>query len=139
MNKKNVTWRAFKMYHGFWPSYFPLKASVILLNKFSPYFNLWMSAEIVTALYQGRERKEIFLLVAVVLLGNLFLRVGEAFLGRNAQSALEKLENHQAAAFYRKTLSLDYDKLEDPRVRLLRRKIRENSWINGYGVEHSRR
>ncbi len=138
MNKKNVTWRAFKMYYGFWPSYFPLKASVILLNKFSPYFNLWMSAEIVTALYQGRERKEIFLLVAVVLLGNLFLRVGEAFLGRNAQSALEKLENHQAAAFYRKTLSLDYDKLEDPRVRLLRRKIRENSWINGYGVEHMR-
>lgn len=138
MNERNVTWRALKMYHGFQTSYFPLKALEILLNKFSPYFNLWMSAEIVTALYQGRTGREIFLLVAVVLSANLFLRVGEAFLGRLAQSALEKLENHQTEAFYRKTLSLDYDKLENPEIRQLRRKIRENSWINGYGVDQMR-
>lgn len=136
--KKNVTWRALKMYHGFHRAYFPLKGLETLLRNFSPYFNLWMSAEIVTALYQGRKKEEIYLLAAVTLLVNLFTRIAGAFLGRATINALETLENNQALAFYKKTLSLDYDKLENPEIRQLRRKIVENSWINGYGVTNMR-
>lgn len=126
------------MYHGFQPAYFPLKGLEILLNNFAPYFNLWMSAEIVTALYQGRKKEEIYLLAAVTLLVNLFVHIMEAFLDRATKNALQTLENNQELAFYKKTLSLDYDKLEDPKIRQLRRKIVENSWINGYGVIYMR-
>ncbi len=138
MRNKNVTWRALKMYHGFHPAYFPIKGLAILLSNFSPYFNLWMSAEIVTALYQGRSKEEVYLLAAATLLVNLFVRIVEAFMGWAAKNSLEILENNQELAFYNKTLSLDYDKLEDPKIRQLRRKIVENSWINSYGVVHMR-
>ncbi len=136
MRKENVTKKAFKMYSGFNPKYFPLSFLKIIFDNISPYFNLWMSSEIVTALYEGREKKELYLLVAITLLGNLFVRIVGAILDRAVRTAAEVLANNEAAAFNRKTLSLDYDKLENPEIRQLRRKIKENTHINNYGVVH---
>ena len=138
MRKENVTRKALKMYHAHNPKYFPLSFLQIVFNNLSPYFNIWMSSEIVTALYEGREKRELYLLVGITLLGNLLTQVLAAALGRSVQIALEELENNESAAFNRKTLSLDYDKLENPEIRQLRRKITENSWINGYGVRKMR-
>lgn len=138
MSRENVTQKALKMYHAYNPKYFPLSFLQIVFRNISPYFNLWMSSEIVTALYEGRERRQLYLLVGVTLLGNLLTQVLEAALGRSVQIALEELENNESAAFNRKTLSLDYDKLENPEIHLLRRKITENSHINSYGVKHMR-
>ena len=139
MRKYHTTGRAFKIYHSYNPKYFPLKALATLFQEVSPYFNLWFSAEIVTALYEGRGWKALIILVAVTLLGNLLIRWTGAFVGREADIQLEILENNEAAAFNRKTLSLDYDKLEDPEIRQHRRKIIENSQINYYGVKRMRR
>lgn len=136
MRKDNVTMRACKMYHAYNPKYFPLRFLQILFHNITPYFNLWMSSEIITALYEGRGKKELYLLVAVTLLGNLFVQAMGAILGRAVESAAEVLENNKAAAFNRKTLSLDYDKLENPEVRQLRRKINDNACIDGYGIIH---
>lgn len=138
MRRENVTKKALKIYHAYNPKYFPLCFLQIVFQNISPYFNLWMSAEIVTALYEGRERRELYLLVGVTLLGNLLAQVLEAALGRSVQNALEELGNNESAAFNRKTLSLDYDKLENPEIRLLRRKITENAWVNAYGVKRMR-
>lgn len=138
MRKYHTTGRAFKKYHSYNPKYFPLKALATLFQEASPYFNLWFSAEIVTALYEGRGREALMVLVAVTLLGNLFIRWAGAFAGREADIQLEILENNEAAAFNRKTLSLDYDKLENTEIRQHRRKIIENSWINYYGVKKMR-
>lgn len=138
MRKENITRRALKVYHTYNPKYFPLFFLKTVFEDIVPYFNLWMSSEIVTALYEGRTRRELYILVGITLLGNLLAHILAAALGRGVQTALEELENRESAAFYRKTLSLDYDKLEDPEIRLLRRKIRENSYINSYGVEFMR-
>lgn len=138
MRKENITGRALKMYHAYNPRYFPLRFLQIVFKNISPYFNLWMSSEIVTALYESRERQEIYLLVAVTLLGNFMTQVLEAALDRSVRTALEVLENNEAAAFNRKTLSLDYDKLENPECRLLRRKITEDARVNFYGVVYMR-
>ena len=138
MRRENVTIKALKMYHAYNPKYFPLSFLQIMFKNISPYFNLWMSSEIVTALYEGRERRQLYLLVGITLLGNLLIQVLEAVLGRSVQIALEELENNESAAFNRKTLSLDYNKLENPEIRMLRRKITENAWINAYGVKHMR-
>lgn len=138
MRRENTTKKVLKMYHAYNPKYFPLSFLQIVFSNISPYFNLWMSSEIVTALYEGREKQELYLLVGITLLGNLLTQVLGAVLGRHVQIALEELENNESAAFNRKTLSLDYDKLEDPEIRLLRRKITENSHINNYGVQYMR-
>ncbi|MCH5334116.1 MAG: hypothetical protein J1D89_09170, partial [Agathobacter sp.] len=127
MRRENVTRKALKMYNAHNPKYFPLRFLQIVFNNLSPYFNLWMSSEIVTALYEGREKRELYLLVGITLLGNLLTQVLAAALGRSVQIAFEELENNESAAFNRKTLSLDYDKLENPEIRQLRRKITENS------------
>lgn len=126
------------MYYANNPKYLPLNFLQVVFQEISPYFNLWMSSEIVTALYEGRGKRELYLLVAITLLGNLLIRCMGAVLNRSVESALEILENNEAAAFYRKTLSLDYDKLENPETRMHRLKIKENSYINGYGVYNMR-
>ena len=137
-HKENVTMRALRQYHSYNPRYFPLSFLQTAFEEVSPYFNLWMSAEIVTALYEGREKRELYLLVAITLFGNLFVQILQAILGRSTEKALEVLCDNEAARFYQKTLSLDYDKMENPEIRQLRRKIRENSYINDYGVRRMR-
>ncbi len=136
MHNYKTTRRAFKLYHSYNPHYFPLRLFQILFTNLTPFFTLWMSAEIVTALYEKKTKEELFLLVAVALFGNLFIHIMGAFLGRCVDNAQKQLENNEAAAFNKKTLSLDYDKLENPEIRHLRRKIVENSWINYYGVKN---
>ncbi|MBQ3256544.1 MAG: ABC transporter ATP-binding protein [Oscillospiraceae bacterium] len=134
MRKENITKRAFKLYHSFNKKYFPLSFLQIVFSSISPYFNLWMSAEIVTALYEEQGRQTIFMLVVVTLFGNLFFHIMNAMLSYTVNLQLEILNNNESLAFNRKTLSLDYDKLEDPEIRTLRRKIRENGYINNYGI-----
>lgn len=134
MRKTSVTLRALKLYHGYNKRYFPLRLLQTLFSQTSPYFNLWMSAEIVNALYDGKTGRELFVLVAVTLFGNLLLHILGAWLGRTVGTELKRLNDNEGAAFNHKTISLDYDKLENPEVRTLRRKITENSYINDYGV-----
>ncbi len=136
MHNYKTTRRAFKLYHSYNPHYFPLRLFQIIFTNLTPFFTLWMSAEIVTALYEKKTKEELFLLVAITLCGALFIHIMGALLGRCVDNAQKQLENNEAAAFNKKTLSLDYDKLENPEIRHLRRKIVENSWINYYGVKN---
>lgn len=137
-DKDHITWRAFKLYHSFNKKYFPLYFLNTVFDSVSPYFNLWMSAEIVNALYEGRGKQVIFTLVTITLLGNLFVHAMVAALGHAVATQLEKLSNNECLAFNRKTLSLDYDKLENHEIRTLRRKITENQCINNYGIGYMR-
>ena len=134
MRKNSITLRALKIYNSYNKAYFPVLFLRIVFDAISPYFNLWMSAEIVTALYEGRGRQAIMTLVAITLFGNLFVRTGSAIMSHAVTMQSEKVKNNEALAFTRKTLSLDYEKLEDPEIRNLRRQIIENSSINGYGI-----
>lgn len=136
MHNYRITKRAFGVYHSYNPKYFPLKFLQIIFDNISPYFNLWLSSEIVTSLYEGRAAGEIATLVAVTLIGNLILQISGALLSTTAAVQSEVLTNHEAAAFHRKTLSLDYDKIENPAIRQHRRRITESTYINGYGVAY---
>ena len=123
----NITKRAFKLYHAYNPNYFPLKFLQIIFDSIAPYFNLWMSAEIVTALYKESTKKEIYGLVAIALFGNLLVHVVGAILSRIVGIQLELLDNNETLAFQKKTISLDYDKMENPEIQQHRRKIVKNS------------
>ncbi|MDE7211445.1 MAG: ABC transporter ATP-binding protein/permease, partial [Lachnospiraceae bacterium] len=134
MRKFQITRKALRRYHSYSPKYFPCRFLEIVFGHISPYFNLWMSAEIVNALYAGQEKSAVYRLVLITLCGNLLVQIMGAILGRAVNNAYGSLEDKEAEAFYEKTLSLDYDKLEDVKVRQLRRKIKENACINGYGM-----
>ena len=138
MRKYSITRKALRVYAAYNPKYFPLLFLQTVFNNLAPYFNLWMSAEIVTALYEARSKEEIYRLVLITLIGNLLIRVIGAALTRSVSTQLEILNNNEAAAFNRKTLSLDYEKLENPDIRQHRRNIKENAYINYYGVVHMR-
>ncbi|MBR4866786.1 MAG: hypothetical protein IKU11_08860 [Clostridia bacterium] len=71
MRKTNVTREAYRRYAAHNPRYFPTKILHTFLSALSPYFTLWMSGEIVTALSQGREAENIWLLVGLTLGGEL--------------------------------------------------------------------
>ncbi len=61
MRKNNITKRTLKIYHAYNPKYFPLCFLQSIFKGVTPYFNLWMSSEIVTALSEGRKEQELFL------------------------------------------------------------------------------
>ena len=134
MRKENITKKAFRLYSSYNPKYFPCKFLQIVFDNIAPYFTLWMSSEIVTALSGSGPERYVYLLIGITLSGNLAVRVLCAVLKRSAETRLKVLENNEAAAFNTKTLSLDYDKLENPEIRQHRRRITENSYINYYGV-----
>ena len=138
MKKHSATKRAFRQYRSYNPKYFPLYFLKTIFKNISFYFNLWMTAEIINSLSRGQEKRELYFLSAAALTGILLIRSAAAVLDRQVETALEILENRQAEAFYRKTLGLDYDKIENPDIRQMRRKIDENQFINSYGVVNMR-
>ena len=138
MKKDNTTMRAFKQYNSYNPKYFPLFFLHTIFRNVSFYYSLWMSAEIVSGIYEGLEMRELYVLTAAALAGILLIRSLSAILDRQVETALEILEIHEAEAFYRKTLGLDYDKMENPHIRQIRSKIDENKRINSYGVVNMR-
>jgi len=138
MRKFSTTRKALRVYAAYNPKYFPLLLLQTVFNNLSPYFNLWMSAEIITLLYEASDRAAIYKAVLITIFGNLFIRVIGALLTRSVNTQLEILNNNEATAFNRKTLSLDYDKLENPEIRQHRRNIKENAYINAYGVVNMR-
>lgn len=138
MAKNSITARAFRLYNSYNSKYFPIKVLQIVFENIAPYFTLWMSSEIVTALYEGPDKRSIYTLIIITLVGNLLVRGVAALLRRSADTQLQKLGINECVAFNAKTLSLDYDKLENPDVRQHRRRITENSYINHYGVKYMR-
>ena len=113
MRKFAVTRKALRVYAAYNPKYFPLMFLQAIFNNLAPYFNLWMSAEIVTSLYEARGKEEIYRMVLITLFGNLIIRVIGAALTKAVNTQLEILNNNEALCFTRKALSLDYDKLEN--------------------------
>lgn len=135
MRRLAVTRRALKRYASYSPKYFPLRFLMIVFERVSPYFNFWMSAEIVNALYAGEEKEKVYRLVFMALMGNLLVQLLQSILGLAVGAARGIREDREAEAFYQKTLSLDYDKLEDPEIRKLRGKIRKNAQVDRHGVQ----
>ena len=133
MRKENISLKGMKFLASYNKKLFPLLALQSIFGSISPYFYIWMSAEIVTALYEVRGKQEIYLLVTITLLGSLLIHVMSAFLGRVVDTQRKIWENNETAAFNKKVLSLDYDKMESTEIRDHRRKIIDNSQINNFG------
>lgn len=135
MRKDNPNMRALKLLHSFCPSYFPLMVLNSFFGRVSPYFNLYLSAEIVNEIVGSRNKDTLITLVLITVIGNFAIAIIGAFLGRAFGHKEIILSQREAAYYNQKTLSLDYDNLENTEVRQLRRKIVESSRINFHGKQ----
>lgn len=136
MHSLKVNLRMLKILRSYSPGYYLLCAFTSLFGQLQFYYNLWISAEIVTELSNSRDVQKIWFLVASALCVNLLLKLSTALLDYLSRKAHGLLLANEKAAFTKKLLSLDYAKLEDPEIRNLRRKVEENSYINNYGSNY---
>ncbi len=135
MRKNNPNIRALKLLLSFCPSYFPLLIAKSFFGKLSPYFNLYLSAEIVNEIVGARNKEKLITLVLITVLGNFAIAIIGDVLNRVFGHKETLLYQHEAAYYNKKTLSLDYDDLENTKVRQLRRKITESAKINYHGKQ----
>lgn len=135
MRKNNPNIRALKLLHSFCPSYFPLLIAKSFFGKLSPYFNLYLSAEIVNEIVGARDKEKLITLVLITVLGNLAIAIIGNILNRFFGHKETLLNQREASYYNKKTLSLDYDDLENTKVRQLRRKIAESAKINYHGKQ----
>ena len=134
MRKENPNMRALKLLHSFCPSYFPLLVLKSFFGKLSPYFNLYLSAEIVNEIV-GARNKDTLMLVLITVIGNFAIAIIGGILNRAFGHKETLLYQREAVYYNKKTLGLDYDNLENTEVRQLRRKIVESSRINFHGKQ----
>ena len=135
MRKDNPNMRALKLLHSFCPSYFPLLVLKSFFGKLSPYFNLYLSAEIVNEIVGARNKDTLITLVLITVIGNFAIAIMGGILNRAFGHKETLLYQREAVYFNKKTLGLDYDNLENTEVRQLRRKIVESSKINFHGKQ----
>ena len=133
MRDDNPNIRALKLLRSFAPSYFPLLVLKSFFGRLSPYFNLYLSAEIVNEILGNLDRERLAMLVLVTVLGNFAIAVTGGILNRAFGHSETLLDQREAAYENRKTLTLDYEDLEKAEVRQLRRKIAESAMINSHG------
>lgn len=135
MCKNNPNIRALKLLHSFCPSYFALLIVKSFFGKLSPYFNLYLSAEIVNEIVGVGDKEKLLTLVLITVLGNFVIVIIGGILNRVFENKETLLYQCEAAYYNKKTLSLDYDDLENTKVRQLRRKITESAKINYHGKQ----
>ena len=135
MRKDNPNMRALKLLHSFCPSYLPLMVLNSFFGRVSPYFNLYLSAEIVNEIVGARNKDTLITLVLITVIGNFAIAIMGGILNRAFGHKETLLYQREAVYYNKKTLGLDYDNLENTEVRQLRRKIMESSKINFHGKQ----
>lgn len=135
MRKTNPNISAIKLLNSFCPSYFPLLVAKSFFGKLSPYFNLYLSAEIVNEIAGAKDKNTLVALVLITVIGNFAIAVIGGLLNRAFGHKQTVLYQKEAAYYNQKTLKLDYADLENPEVRQLRRGISESAMINGHGKQ----
>ena len=136
MSKKiNPNIHAIKLWHSLCPSYFPLVFGNALFANLSPYFNIYMSAKIVTQIVGAKNSSTLIMLVLITIIGNFIISIIGNLLSREMGHKTTILNQREAVLFNNKILSLDYENLERTEVRQLRRKIIESSKIDWHGKQ----
>lgn len=124
-----TNWQALRLFHSLNPKYYPLLIHAKFFLVFSPFFNLYMSAEIISELAGSRDSHTLFLLVLIILVGDLLISLMKAYLQRIVKHNKELLDQKEMILFNQKMMEMDYSDLEQPEVSSLRLKIEEASNI----------
>ena len=135
MKSNSSNLRAIRLCYSFSPSYFPLMILNAILSVLGPYYNLYLSAEIVNEITGSKNIKIIVVLVIITVLGNFLISILGGLITRCLSHSAKKMEQAESRYYMQKILSMNYADLETPNVRQLRRKISESSRVNCHGKQ----
>ena len=127
--------QALKFVHSLSPTYLILIMINNIFSCVSPYLNIYLSAAIINELSGARRLSVLLSLAAVIVLGNFLISLINGFISRAHEHARARFNQNETKAFTQQAFLLDYEKVEDPQVRQLRRKIMESSRINSHGIQ----
>ncbi len=130
--KNSENFQVIKMWNSLSPLYFPFMLLYAIFNHLSPYFNLYLSAEIVDEVAGVMNQNRIIKLVIITVIGNFLISAIGAIIQRGYEQAKFILDQKETVMFYRKTLSLDYIDLEDSQIRQKLWKMEQAGYV-GYG------
>ena len=130
--KNSENFQVIKMWNSLSPLYFPFMLLYAIFNHLSPYFNLYLSSEIVDEVAGVMNQNRIIKLVIITVIGNFLISAIGAIIQRGYERAKFILNQKETVMFYRKTLSLDYIDLEDSQIRQKLWKMEQAGYV-GYG------
>ena len=102
--RDSVNLRAIRFFASLSPAYFLVLILKSIFTRVTPYFNIYFSAEIVTALSAEESSDRIISLVFVTLCGNFLIALCGAFLSHIFRHVSLQLTNREAVAFFDKHL-----------------------------------
>ena len=133
MKTENSNIRVLKLCNSFSRSYFPLAILSSFFNQINPYYNIYLSAEIVNEISGNRNIKTLSILVSVTVVGNLLISIIGVLISKCLSESEMILSQSESRYYIQKLMHMDYSDFENPDIRQLRRKITEVAKINCYG------
>ncbi len=113
-------------------TYFATASIVHFINAAVPYIGLLLSAYILDALVEGKGFKEIFTIAAAATVGIFILNCIASTIWNRLEVRVYKMFQLYTCITEQKMLNMDYSKLDDPKIRELKERIRrDNNWGAG--------
>lgn len=104
-----------------------------ILTPFQPFINIFMMAKILNELVQQRDLYTFLLYVGVIILGNFTFSIVLSALNQFKSVHLNQFYKSEKMLFAEKSMSMDFEKIEDPEIHALLERIR-NENQNGYNM-----
>lgn len=129
-----LTARGYRTVHALVSGYLAVMGLQAVISSLLPFINIAMSAAILNALTAGRDFRSVLRLVLLTVALNLLTAL--------ASAGLQRLQDYDYAKFWRvyerplneKIERMDYDRVEDTRVHLLKQQILLLRQTNGLGL-----
>ena len=102
MKMENSNIRALKLLNSFSPSYFPLMVLTSFFSNLSPYFNIYLSAEILNEIAGNRNVKLLTILIFVTVVGNLLISIIKGFISKRLTESEIILSNAETQYYMKK-------------------------------------
>lgn len=129
-----LTLRALKIWNEVLPKYWALKVVCILAETFSPYFGLFMSAQLVNELAGNCDLKTLLILSAITVVGGFILSVVTRLLQGRCNIMQSNVWELQSELYFSAQNNFQYRHIEDPDVVLKRSRIAANTNATGGGL-----
>jgi ABC-type multidrug transport system, ATPase and permease components len=125
--------RAIKFINSLAPNFFLIMIFKSIFTAFSPYLNLYMSAEIINELIGNRDVNKLIILVSVTIIMNLISSAMNGLFDKLYSDANTLFTENERIYFTNATLNMAYSDIENPNVHQLRREIANASMIDSHG------
>ena len=129
-----LNWRGILIYWRLCPGLFFSKAVYAAVMGFTPYINIWLSAQLVGQLAGERNVSKIMALVAAIVISGFFvLLLSESIKHWASYEDAESWQNNDRIMI-RKLLAMDFADMDSPRTHDLLAQITQNAGLGGWGL-----